>query len=91
MFNWEGFATSQRSLVPACYNIISNNSQNKYGTATIVKNEFYVENVGFDSKGRVIIFDKTWSSVSNSSLVRPWFQSKTSLHFKNSGIMQSSQ
>ena len=26
--------------------------------------------------------DKTWSSVSNSSLVRPWFQSKTNMHFK---------
>ena len=27
-------------------------------------------------------YDKTWSSVSNSSLVRPWFQSETKLHFK---------
>ena len=25
-------------------------------------------------------FDKTWSSVSNSSMFRPWFQSKTNLH-----------
>ena len=28
------------------------------------------------------MFNKTWSSVSNSSLVRPWFQSKTNFHFK---------
>ena len=45
------------NYISACYNVISNNSQNKYGTATIVKNEFYVENIGFDSKGRIIIFD----------------------------------
>ena len=35
-----------------------------------------------DSPTYLLKENKTWSSVSNSSLVRPWFQSKTNLHFK---------
>ena len=45
------------NLISSSYNIITNNSQNKYGTATFVKNEFNVENISFDSNGRIIIFD----------------------------------
>ena len=45
------------NLISSSYNIITNNSQNKYGTATFVKNEFNVENISFDSNGRIIVFD----------------------------------
>ena len=48
------------NYINASYNIISNNSQNKYGTATMVKNEFHVENIRFDSKGRIIIQGVHW-------------------------------
>ena len=39
------------------YNIIHNNSLSQYGTASLVKSEFLVENVRCDSDGRVLIFD----------------------------------
>ena len=37
--------------------VISNNAENKYGTASIVKNDLIVENVMCDTKGRALIFD----------------------------------
>ena len=45
------------NLISSSYSIISNNSINKYGTATLVKNELNVENISCDSNGRIIIFD----------------------------------
>ena len=45
------------NLITSSYNIISNNSINTYGTASLVKDEFNVENIAFDSNGRIIIFD----------------------------------
>ena len=45
------------TLITSSYNVITNNSKNKYGTATIVRNEFSVENITLDTNGRVIIFD----------------------------------
>ena len=39
------------------YNIFENNSINKYGTASLVKSELIVDNLRYDSEGRVIIFD----------------------------------
>ena len=39
------------------FSIISNNAVNKYGTATIIKSELSPENLLFDTKGRVIVFD----------------------------------
>ena len=39
------------------YNIIENNSVNKYGTASLVKSELTVENIRTDLEGRLIIFD----------------------------------
>ena len=44
-------------LISSSYNIIANNSPTKYGTASLVKNEFEVKNVAMDSEGRVIIFE----------------------------------
>ena len=45
------------SLVSSSYNIISNNARNKYGTASLVKNEFNVENINTNTEGRIIGFD----------------------------------
>ena len=39
------------------YNILQNNSLSKYGTSSLVKSEFLVENIRCDSEGRVLIFD----------------------------------
>ena len=41
----------------AHFNILQNNSENKYGTASLVKNEFDVENISMDREGRVLIFE----------------------------------
>ena len=48
---------NQCNYITSNFNIISNNALNKYGTATLVKNEFSVENIVYDSNGRAIIFD----------------------------------
>ena len=39
------------------YNIIANNWDTKYGTASIVSSNYIAENVMLDSNGRVIVFD----------------------------------
>ena len=39
------------------FSIIENNSDNKYGTASLIKSELNFENVHTDTKGRAIIFD----------------------------------
>ena len=39
------------------FNIIENNSDNKYGTASLIKSELNFENVQTDTEGRAIIFD----------------------------------
>ena len=39
------------------FNIIKNNSLNKYGTASFVINEFCIENLNCDTDGRVISFN----------------------------------
>jgi exonuclease III len=44
-------------LISSSYNIIVNNSQTNYGTASLIKNDFEVKNVAMDSEGRVIIFE----------------------------------
>ena len=44
-------------ILSSTYNIISNNSPTKYGTASLVKTDFIPENILLDSNGRVIIFN----------------------------------
>ena len=39
------------------YNILPNNGPNKYTKASMVKSELTVENVRYDTEGRVILFD----------------------------------
>ena len=48
--NEETFAECK--FISSSFNIISNNAENKYGTATLVKNELCYENVRFDTSGR---------------------------------------
>ena len=55
--NIEEETFSECSLVTSSYNIITNNSPNKYGTASLVKNEYITENIVMDTSGRILIFD----------------------------------
>ena len=45
------------NYISANYDIIANNSLNKFGTASLVKCDLEVKNVNMDQGGRVIIFD----------------------------------
>ena len=45
------------SILSSSFNIISNNAQSKYGTASIIKSDFIPENIQFDSNGRAIVFN----------------------------------
>ena len=51
----ESFSTCD--FIQSSYNIIENNSTNKYGTASLVKSELTIENIRTDLEGRVILFD----------------------------------
>ena len=55
--NIEENTFSDCKLITSSFNLIVNNSQNKYGTASLVKNEYNVENITMDKEGRVIIFE----------------------------------
>ena len=48
---------SSCDLISSSYNIVANNSSTKYGTASLVKNEFSIENIVKDTGGRVVMFD----------------------------------
>ena len=45
------------SYLLASYNLVHNNSQNRYGTASFIRNEFSIENLNCDTNGRVISFN----------------------------------
>ena len=51
----ETFSTCD--FIQSSYNIIENNSTNKYGTASLVKSELSLENIRNDLNGRIILFD----------------------------------
>ena len=48
---------SECDYLSSSFNIISNNSLNKYGTASIIRSDLEYNNVHFDTSGRAIIFD----------------------------------
>ena len=48
---------SSCDFVNSNFNILPNNGPNKYSTASLVKSELSVENIRYDTEGRVIIFD----------------------------------
>ena len=54
--NIEDDTFSECNLISSSFNILSNNSENKYGTASLIKNDINVENIAMDREGRVIIF-----------------------------------
>ena len=54
----------------------SNNSCAKVRAVLTGFEKFHIDSYPYPCKTSD---DKNWSSVSNSSLVRPWFQSKTNL------------
>ena len=45
------------NYISANYDIIANNSLNKFGTASLVKSDLEIKNVSMDQEGRVIVFD----------------------------------
>ena len=59
--DFDGFTFENCHFILNNYNIITNNSQSGYGTASLVKNEFNVENVLFDTEGRVSNRIQYWS------------------------------
>ena len=48
---------SNCNQVSTSYNLLSNNSPTKYGTASLVKSDFTPENILLDTKGRCIVFN----------------------------------
>ena len=55
--NIENDTFSKCSFIESNFSVISNNAENKYGTATLVKNEYLVENLMYDTEGRLIVFE----------------------------------
>ena len=52
-------------FISSTFNILHNNSLNKYGTASLVKSDFTVANLCADSEGRFLVFDVGELSFSN--------------------------
>ena len=50
---------SECSFISSSYNIVSNNSNNGYGTACLIKSDLDYSDVKCDTSGRAIIF-KFW-------------------------------
>ena len=48
---------SNCNIISSSYNIISNNSPSKYGTASLIKSDVITENINLDSNGRAIVFN----------------------------------
>ena len=44
-------------FISSSYNVIPNNSENKYGTASLVRSDLDFKNVRCDTSGRAIVFD----------------------------------
>ena len=65
-------------LITSSFNIISNNAQNKYGTCSLVSNNFITENVKNDVNGRIIAFD-----VANITFCNVYMHSGSDSHMKN--------
>ena len=59
----ETFSTC--NFISSTFNIVSNNSLNKYGTASLVKSELEIENIRCDTEGRVIVVDLGELTLSN--------------------------
>ena len=47
----------QCNYIKSNFSVISNNAVNKYGTASLVKNDLEYQNILCDTNGRIIVFD----------------------------------
>ena len=56
---------SECDLISSNFNLISNNSENKYGTASLVRSDLEFRNVRCDTSGRAIVFDIGTSTFGN--------------------------
>ena len=45
------------NFIQSNFSIVKNNASNDYGTCCIVKNNFEIKNIVFDTTGRIILFD----------------------------------
>ena len=73
----ETFSTCD--FIQSSYNIIENNSTNKYGTASLVKSELSFENIRNDLDGRILLFD-----IGNMSFGNVYFPSGTDARSRSS-------
>ena len=48
---------SECDCIYSSFNIISNNSENQYGTATLIRSDLDLKNVRCDTAERAIVFD----------------------------------
>ena len=55
-------------VISSSYQVISNNSPTKYGTAVLVQNDLEVTNIQFDASGRVIVFNVCEATIVNCYL-----------------------
>ena len=55
--NIDGESFTSCDFISSNFNILTNNSINNYGTASIVKSDLLVENIRCDTEGRVLVFD----------------------------------
>ena len=53
------------NFISSGYEIIPNNASNKYGTCCLVANHLHVENLKYDTNGRLIIFDIGKTTIGN--------------------------
>ena len=51
---------SECDYISSYFNIISNNSVNKYGTASLIRSDLEYGNVRCDTSGRAIMFSQLW-------------------------------
>ena len=59
----ETFSACQ--FISSSFNLISNNSESKYGTASLIRSDLNYENVKCDTAGRGIVFDISKVSFGN--------------------------
>ena len=45
------------NVISSSYNLLSNNSPTKYGTASLIRSDFIPDNILLDSNGRAIVFN----------------------------------
>ena len=55
--NIEDETFSTCNYICSNYNILQNNNLSQYGTSSLVKSEFIIENLRCDTQGRALVFD----------------------------------